>query len=114
MIQKNDTYLDFRTRIRNAKTHEEAENILRDLTPQSIRKTIEEVVLKQGEDGVFENDEFYLSAKNREFVLARKTTGGQQTVFQSKGRRIIRFVPFRCWNVLNFLKEIADKGQIEI
>jgi hypothetical protein len=127
MIHTEDAYLDFRTRIRNAETHEEAEEIMRDLTPQAIRKTCKRLLSERGQKTsgyktghTFENKEFVVQKyDDGEIILTRKATDLREhpdddIVFQMKGNRIVRFQPMKCWNILNFLEEIIDKGEIEI
>lgn len=120
MIHREDRFLDFRSRIRNADSHEEAEEILRDLRPIRIRRTCLELINRRGHETIngaqFVNDEFQVQyfEQNDEVVLARKTTDGIDIVFHETESQFLNFQPIRCWNVLNLLEELIEKGEIEI
>lgn len=119
MIHREDRFLDFRTRIRNAETHEEAEDILRDLTPARIRDTCKRIVDEHGfwfgGGRQFEDDNFWVRIHGDEYVVARKLAdGSNQHVYHEMNGRILQFRPLRCWNILNVLEEICEQGEPEI
>ena len=110
-------YLDFKTRIRKANTHAEAEEVLEYLRPSNIRRVCDKIVKDQGNGSRFEDDNFLVVRASEtgvpQTVLCRKKES-EFEIFHEKAGAIYTFRPIECWNVLNFLEEIADHGEIRI
>lgn len=110
MIQREDTYSDFKHRIRNADSHEDAKGILRDLTPSRIEDTCKRLVQEQGDAATYDDSQFHVKITQWTLSLSRNNV----VIYKKHDGDIVTFKPIECWNVLNFLEEIIDKGEIEI
>lgn len=122
MIQREDRYSDFRHRIREADSHEDAEEILRDLTPERIEETCKRIVEKRGDGSIFQNKEFWVRHADRDMTTPNSFSGprislarkGGGLVYEKKAGMILEFKPMECWNILNLIEEIIDHGEIQI
>ena len=121
----NRKYQSFLSRIRDADTHEDAEQILRDLTPARIEELAEEIVEKRGNGRSFENKELYVwytepdmttahSFSGPTAAIGRKAGDEIEIVYRKRVGNIEKFEPLRCWKILNVIEEIINRGEIGI
>jgi len=125
-LTKENRFLDFRTRIQNADSHSDAEEVLEALTPTNIRRLVSEIAIQRGEKTqnacwVYEDSAFYIlkDKATADSLLKRKPVGDpidqwEGVVFREVSGTIEIFKPFRTWNILNLLEEILETGEISI
>ena len=126
MIHREDTYQSFQSRIRNADSHADAEDILEDLTLSNIRRLAQRLAQERGEEvehncWVFENSAFYVLYDRAlaDTLIKRKPPGDpidqwKGVVFREANGSIEVFKPLRVWSILNFFEEILETGEISI
>lgn len=124
-LTDEDRFLDFRTRIRNADSHSDAEEVLEALTPANIRRLANAVAKEHGKNvrggcWVFEDFGLYVlwDSKAGDTVIRRTTVDSSEdwigVVFSQVDDKITVFEPLRVWNILNYLEEILETGEISI
>lgn len=126
-------FQDFRTLIREAESHGDAEAVMRRMAPEHVESVCKRLIETrggcEGDDtegsrwnvSRFENDELlvkYVHIRDQT-VLYRKSEDHNNPpysdcVFDKEGGVIRTFDPMRTWNVLNVLEEIIETGEISI
>lgn len=123
--ENNRKFQDFRTKIREADSHEDAEAVMAELAPENIITTCDRLIEEEGRDKdrmrLFENAAFYVYnfPDSGEWIVARKKNDVREdpeadVVFHKSRGAILVFKPMRAWNILNFLEEIAETGEVSI
>lgn len=127
MQSPDEDLKDFRTLIREADTHAEAEAVMAKLAPQRVEELCRQLAMQRGEltksgNGyTFETAEFRVKYVHTmdEVRLYRKSEDHNRPnhddcVFHVREGKIWNFEPFRTWNVVSLLQEIKKTGQISI
>lgn len=122
--KNNRKFQDFRSKIRGADSHEDAEQILWQLTPEAIESKCMELIEERGEKmeewhtdtWKFQAEAFRIMyyPSSDELELGRWDGEVFDPVFVKRGSVIVHFEPIRTWNVLNFLEEIKQTGDLSI
>jgi len=121
-LTEEDRFLDFRTRIRNADSHSEAEDVLRALTPENIRRVCDRIVRERGNRPTtgerpmegYDGGSFYVRSSIEGAIPEWQIRRGDDIVFWQQGEDIKEFRPLKTWNFLNLLEEIIETGEISL
>ena len=120
-LTEEDRFLDFRTRIRNAESHSEAEEVLRALSLSNIREVCDRIVREHGNRPTigepatgYRGESFYVYSDINDGVPEWQICRNEEIVFWQVGEKIREFQAMRVWNVLNLLEEIIETGEISL
>jgi hypothetical protein len=120
-LTEEDRFLDFRTRIRNADSHSEAEDVLQALSLENVRRVCDRIVQEQGNRPTtaepvtaYRGESFYVHSAINDGVPEWQICRNDEIVFWQFGEEIRVFKALPTWNVLNFLEEIAETGTLSL